>query len=115
MTKPRRTTPSRSSAPRVEIVNTVQKPLGFFVLVVLLVEAMLGAIAFWSPGDDRAFLIRAIVVLIFVLITIVTVLAVFRPESLKGTRPLQQPASNPGYCTMGHLNLLFFDICSRGN
>src|SRR5678815_2889539 len=33
--------------------------------------------------------------IIFVLILIVTVLALVRPEGLKGTRPLQRPISNP--------------------
>jgi hypothetical protein len=35
---------------RVQIIKTVQTPLGFFVLVVLVVEVLLGALAGISQG-----------------------------------------------------------------
>src|SRR5712692_9381528 len=69
---------------RVSIINTVQTPLGFFVLVVLIVEAILGITATFSSGNDKTFLIGGMLALIFLLVLIVSGMAVFRPPSLYG-------------------------------
>lgn len=72
---------------RAEIIRTVQTPLGFFSLVVLVVEALFGIIAGFSQGTDRTYLIIGMLGLIFLLIVIVAILAIWRPESLQGKRP----------------------------
>src|ERR1043165_4614908 len=72
-----------------QIIATVQTPLGFFVLVVLVVEAIFGAVAAMSSGPERTYLVVGMLVLIFALIIIVAVLAVLRPESLQGQRPTE--------------------------
>src|SRR5262245_50750348 len=77
----------RPSASRVEIVRTVKTPLGFFVLVVLVVEAIFGVVAGLSSGPDRTWLVVGMLALIFLLVSIVTFMAVCRPESLRGARP----------------------------
>jgi hypothetical protein len=79
--------PPSASGSRVELINTVQKPLGFFVLVVLVVEVILGIVAGLSEGRDRTYLIVGMLVLIFALVGIVTAMALWRPESLQGLRP----------------------------
>jgi hypothetical protein len=78
-------TPARG---RPGIIEAVQTPLGFFVLVVLIVEAILGTVAFTiEVGADRTFVIRAMIVLIFALVVIVTGLALWRPSILAGKDP----------------------------
>ena len=69
---------------RVSLINTVQTPLGFFVLVVLIVEAILGLTANFSTGSDKTYLIIGMLILIFLLVLIVTGMAVFRPGALNG-------------------------------
>ena len=73
--------PRKSEASRVDIIQTVQTPLGFFVLVVLIVEAIFGIVAGLSTGADRRYLIFGMLALIFLLVAIVSVIAVFRPEA----------------------------------
>lgn len=73
---------------RVSIIETVQTPLGFFTLTVLVVEVILGIAANFSQGSDRSYLIVSMITLIFLLVAIVTGFAFFRPEALKGKRPV---------------------------
>lgn len=68
----------------VEIIQTVQTPLGFFVLVVLVIEVILATTATFSEGFDRTFLIIGMMVLIFLLVVIVAFLAYWRPDALRG-------------------------------
>jgi len=79
---------------RMGIIRTVQTPLGFFVLVVLIVEGILGILFGFTAGPDRTFLLIGMVVLIFALVCIVAALAYLRPEALSGTR---QQATNTRY------------------
>jgi PAS domain-containing protein len=60
--------------------------LGFFVLVVLVVEAILGAVAGISTGSDRTFAILGILLIICGLVSVVAFLAYSRPEALRGVR-----------------------------
>jgi hypothetical protein len=71
---------------RVEIIETVQTPLGFFTLTVLVVEIILGFVASLSGGLDRTYLIIGMLILIFLLVIIVSILAFFKPEALMGKR-----------------------------
>src|SRR5450830_476900 len=66
---------------RVSIIETVQTPLGFFTLAVLIVEAILGVSANLSQGSDRSNLFVWMIVLIFLLVALVAGLAIFRPEA----------------------------------
>ena len=72
---------------RANIIRAIETPLGFFALVVLIVEVMFGIIAAMSQGSDRTWLIAAMVILIFFLVIVVASLAIWRPESLSGQRP----------------------------
>jgi hypothetical protein len=73
---------------RASIIESVQTPLGFFSLTVLVVEIILGLTANFSQGSDRTYLIISMVVLIFLLVLIVAGFAYFRPEALRGRRPI---------------------------
>ena len=78
---------SNTSASRVDIIQMVKTPLGFFTLIVLVVEVILGISANLSQGADRTYLIIGMLILIFLLVIIVAGLAFFRPEALSGKRP----------------------------
>ncbi len=69
---------------RAKIIQTVQKPLGFFTLVVLVVEAIFGIIATLSQGADRTYLVVGMICLMFLLVGIVAFLAYKRPGALTG-------------------------------
>ena len=77
-----------SQSNRVSIIETVQTPLGFFTLTVLVVELILGIAANFSQGSDRSYLIVSMIALIFLLVALVAVFAFFRPEALSGRRPV---------------------------
>ncbi len=72
---------------RVDIIKTVQTPLGFFTLTVLIVEIILGIAVNATQGTNRGFLIISMIALIFILVAIVAGSAFFRPEALNGRRP----------------------------
>jgi hypothetical protein len=80
--------PDRSQPDRVNIIETVQTPLGFFTLTVLVVEVILGLVATFSQGSDRSYLIISMIALIFLLVVIVAGFAYYRPEALRGKRPV---------------------------
>lgn len=69
---------------RVGIIHAVQTPLGFFVLVVLIVEAMLGVFTFKLDGVERFSVIQYMIVLVFLLVLIVAAIAVWRPQAFSG-------------------------------
>jgi hypothetical protein len=72
---------------RSSIIQTVQTPLGFFVLVVLFVEAAAGAFALAASSADRTYIVLTMLGLVLLLIIIVSLLAYHRPEALAGLRP----------------------------
>ena len=71
---------------REGIVAAVQTPLGFFSLVVLVLEAMLGGLAFASAGTERQLLGYLAAGILGALVLLVASLAAFRPEALWGKR-----------------------------
>ncbi len=79
---------------RLGIIKTVQTPLGFFTLTVLIVELILGIAVNSTQGQNKGFLIISMVFLIFLLVAIVAGFAFFRPEALSGKRPIQKLPSS---------------------
>jgi len=77
---------AETSLDRISIIRTVQTPLGFFVLVVLVVKTILGIVAGLSEGMDRTIIIIGMLVIIGGLVGIVAFLAYNRPEALQGVR-----------------------------
>src|SRR5260370_25686988 len=65
----------RSTADRVGIIQAIQTPLGFFVLVVLVVEVVFGIVAGLRAGSDRTYLIIGMIALMFFVVAIVRFLA----------------------------------------
>jgi hypothetical protein len=93
---------------RIGIIETVQTPLGFFALVVLVVEAILGVTAGLVTSVPAAAVVTAMIVLIFLLVLIVAFFAYRRPEALHGRRAetvLERPAqSTPIPPAVEHVN-----------
>lgn len=69
---------------RVGIINSIKTPLGFFSLVVLVVEAILGTTTAVINGMDRTILILGMIAIIFLLVISVTILALYGPKALLG-------------------------------
>jgi hypothetical protein len=83
--------PDATAGGRIGIIQAVQTPLGFFVLVVLIIEAIFGVFVFkLNEGADRTFVIQCMIVLIFSLVLIVTGIAILRPWALSGKEPPQK-------------------------
>lgn len=76
-----------------EIINVVKSPLGFFTLMVLVVDVgLIGAAVLISQEKNYDhemvhILVGSAVGLLFLLVILVAVMATFRPEALSGTRP----------------------------
>jgi len=79
----------RSSQSRIGIIQAVQTPLGFFVLVVLVVEVIFGIVAGLRPDADRTYLIRSMVALIFFVVLVVAFLA-YREKGLNSPGPKEE-------------------------
>lgn len=67
---------------RLGIINAVKTYLGFFVLVVLVVEAVFGAIALKSTGSTQMLAMAAMLLVIGLLIVVVSFFAYRKPEAL---------------------------------
>ena len=69
---------------KAELIRAVKTPLGYFTLIVLVVEAIIGGITPFTSGQDRTFLIIGMLVIILCLIIIVAFMAWFRAYALYG-------------------------------
>ena len=70
------------SRQRENIILTVQTPLGFFTLIVLVVEVILGLLAAKAAGTDFTIIVISMVALLFLLAIIVAILSYTRPDVL---------------------------------
>jgi hypothetical protein len=73
---------------RVSIINAVKTPLGFFVLVVLVVEGALGGLA--AKGPNQLTALYGMFGFLAALIAVVAFFAVRYPEALLGRRANEQ-------------------------
>lgn len=67
---------------RIDIIQAIQTPLSFFVLVVLIVEVYFGYVAATATGQDRLYIIIGMFILIFLVALMVTFLAYTKPDAL---------------------------------
>lgn len=66
---------------RVSLINAIKTPLGFFSLIALIVEAMLGGLAWKLNSPNLGY---AAVALLALLIIVVGILTLTNPGSLSG-------------------------------
>jgi energy-coupling factor transporter transmembrane protein EcfT len=85
--------PDNTGYGRRGIIQAVQTPLGFFTLIVLIVEMIFGVFVFkLEIGTDRTFVIQWMILLIFALVMIVAIIAIWKPWILAGKEPPQKEA-----------------------
>ena len=82
---------------RVDLISTIQTPLGFFVLAVLIVEAILGVLAIFSNENLKFIIIIIISGIILLLVFLVSGMAIYRPSSLYGKDSQQLIKSKNNY------------------
>jgi hypothetical protein len=71
---------------RAELIQSIQTPLGFFSLAVLVTEVILGVLASKATGLDVTILIVSMVVLMFSLVSIVAYTSFKHPLALTGNQ-----------------------------
>ena len=69
------------------VISAVRTPLGFFSLVVLMIEAALVPLMFRVTEANQLYLLAGFIGLPVLLIALVAGLAAWRPEALHGIRP----------------------------
>jgi hypothetical protein len=70
---------------RFQLIESVKTPLAFFVLTLLVVEALLATLVVKASGADRTIAIVGMLALLFAIGAAVFLLAYRRPDSLSGT------------------------------
>ena len=68
---------------RASIIETVQTPLGFFTLGVLVCEAIMSVVVFKLTGTNQTILIVGMIGILVFLVAIVSFISFVRPEALK--------------------------------
>lgn len=92
---------------RVKILESLKTPLGFFVLLVLIVEVIFVITLGLTQDEVRTNIIYFLMAIIFVLIVIVTLLAIFRPEALSGMR---YKSDSPSMLELQNANIEINDL-----
>ena len=89
---------------RVRIIEAVTTPLGFFVLIVLVVEGVLGTVAGVSAGRGEGLTatvtVVGMLVVIMSLIGVVAYVAYYRPHHLGVGRPHSVTAEQQEFCRL---------------
>jgi hypothetical protein len=78
--------PQADMQARQSLVEAIKTPLGFFSLVVLVMDAALMGLALISPGADRLTLFCIVAGILVFLVMIVATIAAWKPEALWGRR-----------------------------
>lgn len=67
------------NAGRAKIIDSIKTPLGFFSLLTMVTEGILGVLAIKATGTDFTVLLISMIGILILAILIVTLLAMFRP------------------------------------
>lgn len=86
-------TPKKSE--RVAVINAVKTYLGFFVLVILIVEIVLGAVALKAQGINQMIALYGMLFVILVMVAVVSFFAYKKPEALLRTARQQMDNAQP--------------------
>ncbi len=76
----------QDSDTRIGIVNATKTPLGVFSLALLVVESLFGSLILATSGTNRTFLLISAVGILVLIIILVAIIAVWKPEALWGKR-----------------------------
>jgi hypothetical protein len=80
---------------RVAVINAVKTYLGFFVLVILIVEIVLGAVALKAQGVNQMIALYGMLFVILVMVAVVSFFAYKKPEALLRTARQQMDNAQP--------------------
>ena len=72
---------------RAALIRVVKTPLGFYVLMALIVEAALGGLAASTAGQIQLVSLYGLLFIIVALIAVVSLLAYWKPDALVGSSP----------------------------
>jgi hypothetical protein len=78
--------PPKDTNEKRNVIDAIKTPLGFFSLIVVVIESSLIGLTLAVSGTDRSFLVRAIPIILVLLILVVTIVATLKPEALWGKR-----------------------------
>jgi hypothetical protein len=68
------------------LIESIKTPLGFFSLIVLMINALFVSLVYATTGSDRTLILVAMVIILLTLILVVAIVAVWKPEALWGKR-----------------------------
>lgn len=86
-------TPPKAPESRNSTIDAVRTPLSFLVLGFLVVDGTVASLALALP-EFRPLLVWTVIISIPLFVITVVSLAVWRPEALRGDRPLQETHAN---------------------
>ena len=78
-------TGQRTISGRISLVNAVNSFLGFLVLLLLVVEAVLGAVLLKAEGQIQLSALYAFVLIVVLLVAVICFFNFYRPDSLTGS------------------------------
>jgi hypothetical protein len=81
-------TGQRATSGRISLVNAVNSFLGFLVLLLLVVEAVLGAVLLKAEGRIQIIALYAFILIVVLLVAVICFFNYYRPDSL--TAPASQ-------------------------
>ncbi len=92
----------KSSSTRIKLLALVDTPIRFFTLILLVIEALMGALVLATTGAVQLIFVAAMILLLLALVAIVAYFAFERPEAIYGRRVVKQPVN----LSTGMVNLL---------
>ncbi len=81
-------TDNKNSDSRTALIRVIKTPLSFFVLIALIVEVILGALAVNTTGAIQEKSLFGMIALLIILILVVLVLTITKPQALLGKLPM---------------------------
>jgi hypothetical protein len=81
---PEENSKNQSKSEREAILKLIKTPLSFFVLIAMIIEAILGALAIKSSGEIQKISLWGVIIVVVLLILVVTVLTIWKPDYLLG-------------------------------
>lgn len=86
-------TPPKAPESRNSTIDTIKTPLSFLVLGFLVVDGTVASLALALP-EFRHLLVWTVIISIPLFVITVVGLAIWRPEALRGDRPLHETQAN---------------------
>lgn len=76
---------------RIGLIGAVTSYLGFFVLTILVIEAILGAVVLSQEGDNQRLALYGFIGVVILLVVIVSLFAFLKPDALLNRAAASEP------------------------